>query len=456
MFKHRTLTSTLAGIVLATALFVGPTAAVSSSEPSTNKDVAAQPTFHRDVLPILQENCQACHRAGGDNYTGMVAPMSLMTYEETRPWARSIAKNVKARLMPPWYADSKYHGVFKNERTLADEEIETVVRWAQTGAPAGDIADAPPSLEFSDHGWRIGKPDLVVTAPRFFVPDDADTHYEQLVVEVTEDMLPASRWIKGIEWRGGSEPVHHIVGYGYPPGAEGDRTKAYGLGSIAPGEEPMIFPDGYAKLLIAGSKIVFSMHYHKEKGEGTGVWDESQVAFRFYDEDAAIEHFVEHNAIGNRWFEIPPGHPNWKVGAARVFEEDTTLIAMHPHMHLRGRDARYEAIYPDGTRREILSVPVWDFNWQTDYSFAEPLELPAGTRLEYSVHYDNSDENPNNPNPDIAMDWGPETWDEMMLGYVTYSATDSRQLTIAEVLEKHFGLHEGVSEEPDGESTDAD
>jgi mono/diheme cytochrome c family protein len=419
----------------AVALLAGPVAAASENA------VDQQVTFAEHVLPILQANCQSCHRTGGDNFTGMVAPMSLVTYDEARPWARSIAKQVQARTMPPWKADPAYHGVFSNERTMTEEEIDTVVRWAKSGAPQGDMARAPEPLVFEDSdGWRIGKPDLVLTADKYFVPDDADTHYVNHEVVLTEDMLPESRFLQAIEWRGDSDQVHHIVGYGYPPGADGDRTKAYGLGSIAPGEEPMHFPEGYAKLLVKGSKIVFSMHYHKEKGPGTGKWDASQVAFKFYPKDAKLDHFVEHNAIGFHSFDIPPNHPNWRVGAARVFEQDTELIALHPHMHVRGKDARYVAYYPDGTSEEILSVPAWDFDWQTDYSFVEPKKLPAGTRLEYIAHYDNSTANPANPNSNVSIDWGPETWDEMMLGYVTYTLARDQQLSVEQVMRDHFGV----------------
>lgn len=427
------------GLLLAPALFAGAEDATAGGEV----------TFTRDVLPILQENCQTCHRPGGDNYTGMVAPMSLMTYEEVRPWARAIAKQVQARAMPPWFAAPEFHGIFRNERTLTDADIDTVVRWVKAGAPLGDPADGPPPATFADHdGWRIGEPDLVVYAPRYFVPDEADTHYTNHQVTLTEDILPESRFIQAIEWRGGSDVVHHIVGYAYLPGAEQERGNGYGLGSIAPGEEPMRFPPGYAKLLVAGSTIVFNMHYHKEKGPGTGKWDRSMVAFKFYPEDAEVHHFVDHNAIGNRTFDIPPGHPSWKVGAARVFEEPTTILAMHPHMHLRGKSAQYVAHYPDGTQEVILRVPRFDFNWQTDYSFKEPKRLPAGTRLEYTAWFDNSPDNPDNPDPTVAVDTGRETWDEMMLGYITYSKAEPRKLTVAQVLAENFGVGaDGFTEE---------
>ena len=435
-----TRTSSIRALVAIAILTAGAAPAVrAAAAAAADTPLAAEVTFTRDVLPILQENCQTCHRHGGDNYTGMVAPMSLLTYEEVRPWARAIAKNVESRTMPPWFAAPEFHGVFTNERALDTAEIDTLVRWAKSGAPVGDPADAPPQRNFGDfQGWRIGEPDLVVTAPSYFVPDDADTHYANHQVTLTPDILPESRFIQAIEWRGGSEVVHHIVGYAYTPGSEQERGNGYGLGSIAPGEEPMRFPEGYAKLLVAGSTIVFNMHYHKEKGPGTGKWDASQVAFKFYPKDARVHHFVDHNAIGAHGFQLPPGHPNWKVGAARVFDEPTTLIALHPHMHLRGKSATYTAYYPDGTTEVILHVPQFDFNWQTDYSFREPKRLPAGTRLEYEAWFDNSTGNAANPNPAIAVDPGRETWDEMMLGYITYSRTDARDLTVDAVLAEHF------------------
>jgi mono/diheme cytochrome c family protein len=425
-------------LALAAAALAAPVLA-AAPRAAADAPAGAAVTFTRDVLPILQENCQTCHRHGGDNYTGMVAPMSLLTYDEVRPWAKSIAKNVQARTMPPWFAAPEFHGVFSNERTLDQAEIDTVVRWVESGAPEGDRADAPAPRNFDDHrGWRIGEPDLVVKAPRYFVPDDADTHYADHRVVLGPDLLPESRFIQAIEWRGGADVVHHIVGFAFLPGASTDYGRGYGLGSIAPGEEPMHFPDGYAKLLVAGSTIVFNMHYSKEKGPGTGKWDESMVAFKFYPKDAKVSHFVDHNAIGNSGFELPPGAPSWHVGAARVFTEPTTIIGLHPHMHLRGKSATYTAYYPDGTTEVLLHVPDFDFNWQTDYSFREPKRLPAGTRLEYEAWFDNSAANADNPDPKRAVPQGRETWDEMMLGYVTYSKTAPADLTVDGVLAEHF------------------
>ena len=270
------------------------------------------------------------------------------------------------------------------------------------------------------------------------MPDDADTHYADHRVTLTPDILPESRFIQAIEWRGGSDVVHHIVGFAFLPGAGTDYGRGYGLGSIAPGEEPMRFPEGYAKLLVTGSTIVFNMHYSKEKGPGTGKWDESRWRSSSTRRTPTVKHFVDHNAIGNSGFELPPGAPSWHVGAARVFTEPTTILGLHPHMHLRGKSATYTAYYPDGTTEVLLHVPDFDFSWQTDYSFLQPKLIPAGTRLEYEAWFDNSTANPDNPDPKRAVPQGRETWDEMMLGYITYSKTAPAALTVDGVLAEYF------------------
>lgn len=390
-------------------------------------------TFTKDIAPIFQKNCQVCHRPGGDNYTGMVAPMSLVSYDDVRPWVKSIVKEVRMQRMPPWKASEEFHGVFQNERSLTAGERQTIEKWALTGAAKGRDEDAPTPITFPDFGgWRIGNPDLIVKFEKpFHVADAVSDQYTNVSVALTDEILPESRWIKAIEWKGGSPSVHHIVGFALIPGqATGEMGGGYGLGSIAPGEEPMIFPDGYAKLLVKGSRLIFSMHYHKEAGAGTAVDDVSMVAFRFYPKDAKIEHFVEHNMISNHTFELPPGAPRWKIGAAKTFARDTTILALHPHMHLRGKDAKYIAYYPDGTNELLLKVPAWDFNWQTDYSYKESKKVPAGTRVEYSATFDNSAGNPANPDPKVAVPPGQKTTDEMMIGFITYADTDKQEVTM--------------------------
>jgi mono/diheme cytochrome c family protein len=344
-----------------------------------NDAAPASPTFYRDVLPILQESCQTCHRPGGANLGGMVAPMSLVSYEETRPWAKAIAKQVDARSMPPWHASREFHGVFENERTLADEQIVALVAWAKADAPAGDVADAPPALSWPDTGgWSIGTPDLVIDmGQEYFVADEVEDQYITFVSEITPEMLPEPRWLQSFEFRPGSSVVHHII--------------AQPLGGIAPGNDPQVYDEGFGRLLKPGAKIRWQMHYHKEPGPGTGVMDRSMAALKFHPVGYEPQHVVQVDPLATMDFKIPPGDPNYSATATTKFERDSLLLAYTPHMHLRGKAAHYVAKYPDGRQEVLLDVPRYDFNWQTDYKYpAGGKRVPAGTEIELTLTWDNS------------------------------------------------------------------
>lgn len=417
--NHRkfTLTFVLGVLVLASG------APASATEDATSKGA----TFYRDVLPIIQEKCQTCHREGGDNIAGMVAPMSFTTYKEVRPWAKAIARQVQAREMPPWDASDVTAGVFVNERTLTDEEIATFVQWSRSGAPAGRVEDAPEKKVFENNdGWVIGEPDLIVYMPEpYFVADDVEDVQPRILIPVTEEMLPEPRWIQAIEYKPGSEVVHHITGRASTSeDLEGENVETFSLGSIAAGEDPTIYPEGFGNLLRPGLLIRLSLHYHKEAGPGTGVWDRSAVGFKFHPPGAEVKHKVTWNTIGNGAFEIPPLHPNWEVGAARVFEKDTILLSLHPHMHYRGKDMTYTAFYPDGTEEVLLDVPNYDYAWQTNYIYREPKLIPAGTLIEVVAHYDNSEakaEEYPNINVNRAVRFGAPSTDEMMNPFVAWT-----------------------------------
>ncbi len=385
-----------------------------------------RPTFMKDVLPILQENCQTCHRPSGLNMSGMVAPMSLMTYEEVRPWAKAIAKAIDSRQMPPWHASAEFDGVFRNERVLSEDEIDTVRAWIQQGAPRGNPSDAPAAMKFSETGWNMGSPDLIVGFPEpFLIGDDIADLYHNVTVQLTKEQLNKDRWVKSIEFKPGSEVVHHIIGYAHPKsdktdlsGDEGSVTSGM-LGGNAPGTDVAAYSDGFGVLLPAEASLTFAMHYHKEAGPGTAVLDNSQMAFKF--QDTAVSHPIEISTIQHGGFEIPPFARDWKVGASRTFNEDTLLVAMMPHMHLRGKSAKYTAFYPDGTSEILLEVPAYDFNWQTSYEYPAPRILPAGTRIEMELVYDNSQENGDRVgfDPSKPIHFGGPTTDEMDLAWIT-------------------------------------
>ncbi|HVR29916.1 MAG TPA: alkyl hydroperoxide reductase [Thermoanaerobaculia bacterium] len=371
----------------------------------------AAPTFYKDVLPILQESCQTCHRTGGANLGGMVAPMSFTTYDETRAWAKSIAKQVEARAMPPWHAAPELNGVFANERTLTDQQVATVVAWATSGAPAGDLADAPPAREWpaTADGWMIGEPDLVLSmGEKYFVDDDVEDKYVTFVTEITPEMLPEPRWIKALEFRPGGPVVHHII--------------ARPLGGIAPGNDPTVYEDGFGTLLTPGTQVSWQMHYHKEPGPGTGAWDQSFAAIKFYPEGYTPEFAVLNEGMGKFDFVIPPGDPNYTATTTAKWDRDSILLGYTPHMHLRGSYAKYVARYPDGTQEVLLEVPKYDFNWQTHYAYpAEGKRIPAGTEIELTMAWDNSPGNPNNPDPTDEVRFGEPTTAEMMFGFVSYA-----------------------------------
>jgi len=402
--------------------------------PQVFAETPARPTFTKDIVPILQENCQSCHRPAGDSIAGMAAPMSLITYAETRPWAKAIAKAVAAKVMPPWDATAATRGVFINERYLTDDDIATIVTWVESGAPRGKPGDAPPTKEFPNNdGWVIGRPDLEIYLEEpYFVEDDVVDIQPRFEILITEEMLPEPRWMKAIECRPDSDIVHHIFSTAEAPAYGEHPAERFALASVAAGEDPQQYPDGFGNLLRAGTIVHISMHYNKEKGPGTGKWDSSGLGFKFYPKGTEIDHKVTWNAlgvngIGNAGFQIPPRHSNWKVGFSGTFDQDTLLLSVHPHMHYRGKDFRYTAYYPDGSTEELINVDRYNFAWQTIYFYRQPKFIPAGTRIDAIAHFDNSDsikEQVPKLNIDRAVGFDAPSEDEMMIPYISYTHLD--------------------------------
>ena len=391
-------------------------------------------TYYKDVLPIIQDNCQTCHRPEGLNLGGVVAPMSFMSFEETRPWARAIARKVKAREMPPWSASGP-KGVFSNERGLTDTEIGTILSWVDAGAPVGDEADAPPPRQFVEDasgGWSLGTPDFVFKPDEpYFIDDDVYDLNISLFKTLTEAELPEDVWVRGWEFKTGAGGVaHHMCGFVRPPSDEDAREGAAEEGvaargqlltCIAEGAEAVMLPDGFGLRLEEGSTISFNMHYHKTPGPETGVWSQPEIAF--FVETRPVKYRVINTSIGNRGFEIPPNHSNYRVGQSRTLDKDTYVVSYWPHAHLRAKAARYTAIYPDGREELLLDVPRYDQGWQETYKYKEPKLLPKGTRIDVSFWYDNS------PGRAARYDFrseespghGPRTDDEMSLGFIGYA-----------------------------------
>ncbi len=427
---------------LATTFLAGAVLLCSAGFVTAEDSAKARPTFYKDVLPIIQENCQICHRPSGNNIMGMVAPMAFMTYEEVRPWSKAIVKQVQTKRMPPWHASEDFHGVFKNERTLSEAEIDTIVRWAETGAARGKPTDAPKLRTFpQSDGYAMGEPDLIVAFPEaLHIQDSWGDMYQTVVVPITKEMMPEDQWIQAMEFKPGSEAVHHIVIFT----SSGRESLGFGqgmLGGMGPGTDGTTFPEGYGRLLETDSTIMFNMHYHKESGPGTAVWDKSEIAFKFHDKP--VKHNVSWGAVGTMALSIPPNTTHHLVKASETFTKDTLFLAIFPHTHLRGTASKYTAYYPDGTSEVLIDVPNYDFNWQTNYVFKEPKFIPAGTRVEVSMWYDNDEARAElaGIDPTRTVRWGQATTDEMMFGWIDY--TDAEPMdpnaTAAESQQAAFG-----------------
>jgi hypothetical protein len=364
------------------------------------------PTFTKDVAPIFYKHCAECHRPT------MFAPMSLISYDDARPWARSIRQRVTARTMPPWGADPAF-GTFRNDPRLSDADVDTIVKWIDGGAPKGDDKDLPDVPKFAD-GWTIGKPDLVVTMDEEFrIPESGTIPYKYFRVPtgLTED-----KWIQAIEIKPGARAhVHHVIAFTQPAGQPirpGGELGPTNIGGVTPNKPGVMFEPGAARLLRGNQDIILQIHYTTN---GAAATDRTTVGIVYAKEPP--KKLMAGGLVLNLGFVIPPNADNHEVRGTQILRRDTTLTSLTPHMHVRGKDMTYIAHYPDGTSETLLSVPKWDFNWQITYILEKPKVLPVGTRLEVIAHYDNSANNKFNPDPSKTVRWGDQTWEEMMIGF---------------------------------------
>jgi hypothetical protein len=417
------ITSLTFGVIVAVVLG----AAVFVVEASDGGKTTAV-TYAKDVAPILQANCVACHRPGE------VAPMSLRTYKEVRPWARSIRDMVATRVMPPWFADPHY-GQFANDCRLTDDQIHTIEAWVDGGSLEGDAKDLPTQRKFID-GWNIGVPDVVLTmSEKYSVPAQGVIPYKFFAVPTN---FKEDHYVQLAEIRPGNRSiVHHIIVDSVlpskpgefpageismsqlvnlrPRGGEGSNGDGRLVG-WAPGEAPLTLKPGEAKLLKAGSVLIFQVHYTTT---GQAAEDQSSVGLIF--SKTPVEKRVITAAAAARNLDIPAGDPNYESKGSFAFKEDSHIQSLHPHMHFRGKDFLMTLVYPDGTSKVLLSVPRWDFGWQLTYFLKERVAAPKGSRLECVAHFDNSVNNKFNPDPTKQVTWGEQTWDEMMIGYLDYT-----------------------------------
>jgi len=358
--------------------------------------------------------------------------MPFLTYQQVRPWAKAIRESVALKKMPPWFAEPGF-GPFSNDRSLSPAEIDTLVRWADAGAPEGDSHAAPPPSHWTE-GWNIRLPGLVVGMPHpFSLPATGDVDYQYIVVPTG---FTSDKWVESAELRPSNRAVvHHAVVYirepasswlkdarpGIPYVPPGDTprdrllngaTKSDILLVYSPGSLPEDWGSGMGKLVKAGSDLVFQMHYTTN---GHPASDRSQLGLIFH--QAPPDERVLTLQLGNDRFVIPPGHPHYRVTAWGTVPNDTKLLSFFPHMHLRGASFEYSILEAGGKRRTLLRVSPYNFHWQVSYRLLHPLAVKAGTRLEVVAYFDNSRNNTNNPDPDESVTFGPQSYEEMMIGF---------------------------------------
>lgn len=416
------------------------------------------PTYARDVAPILYKNCTSCHRPGE------IAPFSLMSFKDARPWIKAIGTQVSKGAMPPWFADPA-HGEFLNDRRLSAAEKDTILRWVNAGGPEGNPADLPAAPRYAA-GWSIGAPDAVVSMQEDYpLPASGVIPYEYFEVPTN---FAEDRWIQAYEVRPGSTAnVHHVIVYARPPAAPrpavpaaangqparrpepaitmaagmeipagqtggpalpADQKKPLGpndrpapalgpsVGGYVPGNGTRVYRPGTAIKLAAGSTIVFQMHYTTT---GKPVTDRTTIGFVFAKTPPTTPLFG--TVLANGGLHIAANDPNARVDAEMTINRDMYLWSLLPHTHVRGKRWIYEATFPDGRKQTLLSVPNYNFDWQLEYSYKEPLKLPKGTVVHATAWYDNSSANKSNPDPTTDVWWGDQTFEEMMFTGVTLS-----------------------------------
>jgi hypothetical protein len=453
-------TRTIAAAAVLSVMAGVASAHLGAQAPTTTASPIA-PTFSKDVAPIFYKNCTNCHRPGE------IAPMSLLTFKDARPWAKSIATQVGKGAMPPWHADPA-HGEFLNDRRLSQAEKDTIVKWANAGAPEGNPSDLPAAPSYST-GWSIGNPDAVFSmAEDYPIPAEGTISYQYFEVPTT---FTEDKWIQAMEVRASNPSVlHHVLVYARAPqpatppaappaaaagapaqprpapvfifdrttaqipagqsgGPEAAEPKAPGpndrpaprrmgptVGGFAPGQFRRVYQEGTAMKLPAGSTLILQSHY---TANGKATSDRTRIGVKFASAKPQTE--VRFASLINGVFVIPAGAAEHRVDAEMTIGQDITLWSLLPHTHVRGVRWNYEATYPDGRTETILAVPKYDFNWQTDYVFKQPLKLPKGTKIHATAWYDNSKNNKTNPDPTKDVRWGDQTWEEMMYSGMTFS-----------------------------------
>jgi len=404
----------LSGREVPTALTAAPGCLIGRVHHKKSDAATGVPiTYAEHVAPVLQAHCVSCHREGD------IGPMDLSTYEDAAAWADMIVEVTQNRTMPPWHA-TQDHAKFANDRTLSEKELSILEQWATGGTESGDLQKVAKPIAATS-GWLLSKePDLVIpmSEEAYRVPKEGTINYQYFRADVGNDK---DLWVRGLEiLPGARDVVHHVLVFVAPKGARkrdlgGARTFFAGY---VPGTRAELMPSGYAKRIPANSELVFQVHYTPN---GTATEDLSKLGLLFTDEQSVTHEVVTTSAVNLR-FSIPPGAANHAVTATLPEKlPECELLSFSPHMHVRGKSFKYTIVYPGKRREVVLDIPHYDFNWQTEYRLASPIQVPAGTRMRCDATFDNSDGNLNNPDSKAWVSWGDQTYEEMMIGYFHYA-----------------------------------
>jgi hypothetical protein len=371
----------------------------------------AKVSYSEKIAPMLIDNCVTCHRTGG------IGPWQMTSYDMVKGFAPMIREVVRTKRMPPWHADP-HTGTWNGDRSLSVEEKQTLVHWIEAGAPRGKGPDPLADLHKTWSEWAFGKPDMVIEVPAFDVPATGIVDYKRYVVQNT---LGRDVWVRATDIIPGDRSVvHHVIVGVYDPKIPDERMRMIkasspSLGAYVPGNGPTLYPQDTGVLVRKDQAFAFQMHYTVS---GKAVNDKTR--FGLYFREAAPTYEFKTVALANPNIKIPPNTKEHTETIAQVFPRDMIIYRLTPHAHFRGRASQFTAIYPDGREELLLSVPKYDFNWQTTYTLAKPLQVPAGTKIVHTTVYDNSSQNPANPDPNRTVPWGEQSFDEMLYGVVQF------------------------------------
>jgi peroxiredoxin len=378
------------------------------------KPTHAQISYSKQIAPMLVEKCTACHQTGG------VAPWAMTKYDVVKGFAPMIREVVRTQRMPPWHADPHY-GEWQNTRGLSDDQRKLLVHWIEAGAPRGTGPDPLTSVKPDTNEWKHGKPDLIVEVPAYDIPATGVIEYQYPKVK---NPLGRDVWITAVEIHpGAKQAIHHIIAQD-PVVLNGQQRGGNGGGNLAgfaPGMSPIVYPADTGVLFPKDADFVFQMHYTPN---GKAVTDHSKIGFYFREADNPPKYPLRLTALTDFRFQIPPGAKEYGTTVSRDITRDMLVYNFMPHSHLRGKSGTMSVVYPDGKQEILLNVPKYDFNWQTVYEYKEPKKIPAGSKLVWNFNWDNSTQNPGNPDPTKSVKWGDQTFEEMGIGFVRFRYLD--------------------------------